>query len=41
MNFCRVAAEAVGEKALKSMNSLPKLNTVAFRMLSNSITGRR
>src|SRR5919201_3561245 len=37
----RVAADEVGPKALKSMNSLPKLKTVAFKILSNSTTGRR
>src|SRR5207302_9341940 len=36
----RVASEEVGPKALKSMNSLPKLKTVLFSTLSNSTTGR-
>src|SRR6266567_5781658 len=37
----RVTSEEVGPNELKSMNSLPKLKTVLFRMLSNSTTGRR
>ena len=33
MKACRVAADDVGPKALKSMNSLPKLKTAAFSTL--------
>ena len=40
-NACRVAADDVGPKELKSMNSLPKLNTVLFSTLSNSTSGRK
>src|SRR6266542_480726 len=38
---CREAADDVGPNALKSMNSLPKLNTVLLSTLSNSATGHR
>src|SRR6266571_2310318 len=41
MKACLLAADEVGPNALKSMNSLPKLNTVLFKMLSNSTTGRK
>src|SRR5437588_4999845 len=41
LNAWRVAADEVGPNALKSMNSLPKLKTVAFRTLSNSAIQRR
>lgn len=40
-NSCRCAGVADGAKALKSMNSVPKLHTVLLSRLSISTTGRR
>ena len=36
----RAVGDEVGPNELKSMNSLPKLNTVAFKTLSNSAIHR-